>query len=51
MPRTIIDTDTANILNLLGAQSNPQLNIKIKNVSNREYEMNGFDITLELNAS
>ena len=29
-PPVIIDTDTANILHLMGAQSNPQLQLKTK---------------------
>ena len=32
------------------SQSNPQLQIKIKNLSTEEYEMNDFHITLEHNA-
>ena len=34
----------------MGAQSNPQLQLKIKNISPREYEMNGVDKILEQNA-
>ena len=45
-----IDTNTANILRLMGAQSNPQLQLHIKNIAKREYEVNGVNVTLEQDA-
>ena len=49
-PRVVIDTHTANTLQSMGFQSNPNSNLKIKNLANREYVMNDVDITLEQNA-
>ena len=34
----------------MGAQSYPQLQLKIRNLPNKEYTMNGADITIEKNA-
>ena len=41
----IIDKDTANIIHLMGAQSNPQLQLKFKNLDIGEFEMNGVKVT------
>ena len=43
----VVDADTANILHLIGAQSNPQHNLRPINLANREYKLNGFVITLD----
>ena len=49
-PRVVIETNTANTLQSMGSQSNPQLKLKIKKLANWEYVMNDVDITLEQNA-
>ena len=45
-----IDTDKAKILHLMGAQLNPQLQLRLKNLPLRQYEMYSVDITLEQKA-
>ena len=49
-PLFTIDTDTANFLHLMGAQSNPQLLLHIRNIAKREYEVSGVNVTLEQDA-
>ena len=41
IPGFIIDKDTAHIILLMGAQSNPPLKLKFKNLDIGEFEMNG----------
>ena len=41
----IIDKDTANIIHSMGAQSNPQFQLKFKNLDIGEFEMNGVKVT------
>ena len=49
-PTVLIDTDTANIVHLMRAQSNPHLKSKLKQSPTRIYTMNAVDITLEQDA-
>ena len=45
-----VDTKTANLLNDMGAQTNPQLKLELVDLPSRRYKMNGVDITLEQGA-
>ena len=45
-----VDTKTANILHLMGGQTNPQLKLNLADLSTRRYKMNDVDITLEQSA-
>ena len=46
-----VDTKTAKILHLMGAQSNPQLKLDLIDITTRSYKKNKVDITLEQGAS
>ena len=45
-----VDTKTANVLHLMGGQTNPQLKLNIVDLPTRRYKMNGVKITLEQGA-
>ena len=45
-----VDTKTANILYLMGVETNPQLKLNLVNLPTRRYKMNDVDITLEQGA-
>ena len=45
-----VDTKTANILHLMGGQTNPQLKLNLVDLHTRRYKMNDVDITLEQGA-
>ena len=45
-----VDTKTANILNDMGAQTNPQLKLNHVDMPTRRFKMNDVDITLEQGA-
>ena len=45
-----VDTKTANILHLMGGQTNPQLKLNLVDLPTRRYKMNDVDITLEQGA-
>ena len=45
-----VDTNTAKILHLMGAQTNPQLKLDIVDLPTRSYNMNKGEITLEQGA-
>ena len=42
-----VDTKTANILHLMGGQTNPQIKLNLLDLPNRSYKMNDVEITLE----
>ena len=43
-PGMLVDKDTAQIINLLSVQSNPQLNLNFGNLEIGEFEMNGVKL-------
>ena len=43
-PGLLVDKDTAQIINLMSVQSNPQLKLKFGNSDNAEFEMNGVKL-------
>ena len=49
-PGIIIDNDTAHIFILMGRQSNPQLQLKLENMSNGEFEIDGVKVTYDDNS-
>ena len=50
MAPVFIDKITANILHLMGAQTNPQLKLNLEGLPTRRYKLNGIIITLEQGA-
>ena len=49
-PRKLVDKDTAQIINLMSVQSNPQLKLKFGNLDICELEMNGVKLIYQENA-
>ena len=49
-PGLLVDKDTAQIINLMSVQSNPQLKLKFGNLDIGEFEMNGFKLIYQENA-
>ena len=49
-PGLLVDKDTAQIINLLSVQSNPQLKLKFGNLDIGEFEMNGVKLIYQENA-
>ena len=45
-----VDTKTAKLIHDMGAQTNPQLKLELKDLPSWRYKMNGVDITLEQGA-
>ena len=43
-PGLLVDKDTAQIINLMSVQSNPQLKLKFGNLDIGEFEMNGVKL-------
>ena len=43
-PGMLVDKDTAQIINLMSVQSNPQLKLKFVNLDIDEFEMNGVKL-------
>ena len=48
--KLLVDTDKAQIINLMSVQSNPQLNLKFGNLDIGEFEMNGVKLIYQENA-
>ena len=49
-PGMFVDKDTAQVINLMSVQSNPQLNLKFGNLDIAELEMNGVKVIYQENA-
>ena len=49
-PGLLVDKDTAQIVNLMSVQSNPQLKLKFGNSDIGEFEMNGVKLIYQKNA-
>ena len=49
-PGTLVDKDTAQIINLMSVQSNPQLKLKFGNLDIGEFEMNGVKLIYQENS-
>ena len=49
-PGMLVDKDTAQIINLMSVQSNPQLKLKFGNLDIGEFEMNGVKLIYQENA-
>ena len=49
-PGLLVDKDTAQIINLMSVQSNPQLKLKFGNLDIAEFEMNGVKLIYQENA-
>ena len=49
-PGMLVDKDTAQIINLMSVQSNPQLKLKFGNLDSGEFEMNGVKLIYHENA-
>ena len=49
-PGLLLDKDTAQIINLMSVQSNPQLKLKFGNLNIGEFEMNGVKLIYQENA-
>ena len=49
-PGLLVDKDTAQIINLMSVQSNPQLKLKFENLDIAEFEMNGVELVYQANA-
>ena len=49
-PGLLVDKDTAQIINLMSIQSNPQLKLKFGNLDIAEFEMNGVKLIYQENA-
>ena len=49
-PGMLVDKDTAQIINLMSVQSNPQLKLKFVNLGIGEFEMNGVKLIYQENA-
>ena len=49
-PGMFVDKDTAQVINLMSVQSNPQLNLKFGNLDIAELEMNGVKLIYQENA-
>ena len=49
-PGILVDKDTAQIINLMSVQSNPQLKSKFGNLDIGEFEMNGVKLIYQVNA-
>ena len=49
-PGLLVDKDTAQIINLMSVQSNPQLKLKFGNLDIAEFEMNGVKLIYRENA-
>ena len=49
-PGLLVDKDTAQIINLMSVQSNPQLKLNLGNLDIGEVEMNGFKLIYQENA-
>ena len=48
--KVFADTNTANILHSMRAQTNPQLKLNLLDLPTRRYKMNGVSVTLEQGA-
>ena len=48
-PGLLVDKDTAQIINLMSVQSNPQLKLKFGNLDIGEFEMNGVKLVYREN--
>ena len=48
-PGLLVDKDTAQIINLMSVQSNPQLKLKFVNLDIAEFEMNGVKLICQEN--
>ena len=48
-PGLLVDKDTAQIINLMSVQSNPQLKLKLGNLDIGEFEMNGVKLIYQQN--
>ena len=49
-PGLLVDKDTAQIINLMSVQCNPQLKLKFGNLDIAEFEMNGVKLIYQANA-
>ena len=49
-PGMLVDKDTAQIINLMSVQSNPQLKLKFGNLDIGEFEMNGVKLIYQKNS-
>ena len=49
-PGLLVDKDTAQIINLMSVQANPQLKLKFGNLDIAEFEMNGVKLIYQKNA-
>ena len=49
-PGLLVDKDTAQIINLMSVQSNPQLKLKFGNLNVGEFEINGVKLIYQENA-
>ena len=49
-PGMLVDKDTAQIINLMSVQPNPQLNLKFGNLDIGEFEMNGVKLIYQENS-
>ena len=49
-PGLLVDKDTAQIINLMSVQSNPQLKLKFGSLDIAEFEMNGVKLIYQENA-
>ena len=49
-PGMLVDKDTAQIINLMSVQSNPQLKLKFGSLDIVEFEMNGVKLVYQENA-
>ena len=49
-PGMLVDKNTAQIINLMSVQSNPQLKLKFVNLDIGEFEMNGVELIYQENA-
>ena len=49
-PGMLVDKDTAQIINLMSVQSNPQLKLKLVNLDIGEFEMDGVKLIYQENA-
>ena len=50
IPGLLVDKDTAQIINLMSVQSNPQLKLKFGNLNIGEFKINGVKLIYQENA-